>query len=779
MSGIVNRTQRCTASAFFGCLLVAGLVTALTPQPASANPTGQNVTVGTATFDTVGSTLTVTNAPGAIIHWDDFSIAAGETTIFNQQNALSTVLNRVIGVNPSSILGALQSNGKVFLINPNGILFGQSAQVDVGGLVASTLEISDLDFTNGFLNFTAGANAGSVENQGTITAASGGEVYMVAKDVTNSGLITAPDGRIVLAAGSSVMLYDPVNPWMGVTVESGPDDQAINLSDLVAPNGRIDMYGALVRQGGMVSADSAEINTSGVIFFRSSGATIFENGSTTTVSDGNTYSSSYIEVHSIGDITLGGTIDAGAGDVWLETDGSIIDNHTGGPDVAAGYLTMRAYNGIGSGDPLETKVDLLEARNYSSGNVEISNSLPLNLGWDGIWNQGGDVVLSNTGDLYFDTSIFALGDLNLTVTNGDLIGGYNGEMQEWGFLEASLLTLDLDGSTLEGDFYGYQPVTTYVSSVDITGRGAGSVGINNFAPSEVLDVRGIRSDAVATARVPVVEIFSDADLDLSGPIVAPGSNVSLSATWGIYDLNDVGFDVDALGLTLSAADGIGSGNPLETRVGELAAVNSSLGSIEIANTGDLLVLTLSNFTAGINGLNDSIVLDNIGAVTFAEPAAVGNITVAASAITGPYYPEFAAPNGDFVVTAHSPLTVSSAGISAGGDILLTAGASGFGDNLTINGDLTSLNGMIGLSAGDAIIEAPGITLSAPGGILRTEHLNTQTPGNQETFAFYEAITPVLVGLDSILEPAGDPNTDPDQTTSEGETSEQTATTYCN
>ena len=88
------------------------------------------------------------------LNWRSFSIAKDETTRFIQQSAASTVLNRVTGVDPSQILGVLQSNGRVFLINPNGIVFGAGAQIDTAGLVASTLNLSNQDFLAGRLRFT-------------------------------------------------------------------------------------------------------------------------------------------------------------------------------------------------------------------------------------------------------------------------------------------------------------------------------------------------------------------------------------------------------------------------------------------------------------------------------------------------------------------------------------------------------------------------------------------------------------------------------------------------
>ena len=108
-----------------------------TAQVSYANPVGPTVVDGSASFSIQGNLLTVTNSPGAILNWHSFSIGQGEITKFIQQSSASVVLNRVVGLDPSSILGALQSSGREFLINPNGIVFGQGAQINVAGLVAS------------------------------------------------------------------------------------------------------------------------------------------------------------------------------------------------------------------------------------------------------------------------------------------------------------------------------------------------------------------------------------------------------------------------------------------------------------------------------------------------------------------------------------------------------------------------------------------------------------------------------------------------------------------
>src|SRR5262245_56908107 len=109
------------------------------PSSSKANPLGEQVAAGSATFNRDGSTLNVTTSDRAVINWQDFSIGAGELTRFLQPNASSAVLNRVVSGNPSSILGSLQANGQVYLVNPNGILVGAGAQIDCHSFVASTL----------------------------------------------------------------------------------------------------------------------------------------------------------------------------------------------------------------------------------------------------------------------------------------------------------------------------------------------------------------------------------------------------------------------------------------------------------------------------------------------------------------------------------------------------------------------------------------------------------------------------------------------------------------
>ncbi len=251
--------------------------------PLFANPTGPKVVNGQVTFQQAGNLLQITNSPSAIINWQSFSIGANEITRFIQQSQSSAVLNRVTGaaggIDPSVILGALQSNGRVFLINPSGIVFGAGAQIDVAGLVATSLNLSNADFLANRLNFTAGG-PGSVVNQGNIATGAGGNVYLIGPAVTNSGIITSPKGEVVLAAGNSVELVNPGTPNLRVEVVA-PDNRAVNLGSIVADSGRVGIYAGLIHHSGTIRAVATE---DGRIVLKATKSATLEAGSVTSAS---------------------------------------------------------------------------------------------------------------------------------------------------------------------------------------------------------------------------------------------------------------------------------------------------------------------------------------------------------------------------------------------------------------------------------------------------------------------------------------------------------------
>src|SRR5262245_25095011 len=141
---------------------------AATAPTASALPTGGVGVLNVQSILSSGNTMTIaTSGARSIANFNSFSIGINELVKIQQDGAASRFLGRVVVVDPnnvSNILGGLQSNGQVFLLNPNGIVFGAGAKIDVAGLVASSLSLSDQDFVNGRMRFTATPGAGAVIN---------------------------------------------------------------------------------------------------------------------------------------------------------------------------------------------------------------------------------------------------------------------------------------------------------------------------------------------------------------------------------------------------------------------------------------------------------------------------------------------------------------------------------------------------------------------------------------------------------------------------------------
>lgn len=204
-----------------GALMLSALLT-VTPVTASAAslPTGGEIRYGEGAIGVpVDGALTITQtSERMVIDWLNFSIDDGNAVYFDQAHGPDAVaLNRVIGGELSEIYGLLKADGQVFLINPQGIVFGESAQVDVGGLVASSLSLSDGDFLAGEYRFGGSSNhahgevaAGPVINLGELKATpgefGGGYIVLLAPEVRNDGTISAYLGTVALGAGGAATL---------------------------------------------------------------------------------------------------------------------------------------------------------------------------------------------------------------------------------------------------------------------------------------------------------------------------------------------------------------------------------------------------------------------------------------------------------------------------------------------------------------------------------------------------------------------------------------------
>jgi filamentous hemagglutinin family protein len=216
--------------------LVLMLAGAISPGFSTAEPTGGVVQSGSGSINSTGltdakvTTVKQTSLAPLVIHWDSFNVGLNETVNFVQPSDASLAVNRILDSQGSNILGNINANGHVWLINPNGLFFGKNAQVNVGGLVASALDTAN---PQGFsiLNYKfTGNSTATVENQGVINAGfdspdeagtkHGGYVALVGHHVKNTGSIsTAERGTVALTAGSNIQLQLSGNSLISLSVD--------------------------------------------------------------------------------------------------------------------------------------------------------------------------------------------------------------------------------------------------------------------------------------------------------------------------------------------------------------------------------------------------------------------------------------------------------------------------------------------------------------------------------------------------------------------------------
>jgi filamentous hemagglutinin family protein len=398
-------------------LASAGL--ASLPQLAPANPVGGQVVAGTATIsqETPSKVAINQTSAKAIVDWRSFSIGAGEQVQFRQPSASAATLNRVVGEDPSKILGRLSANGQVFLVNPNGIYFGKNSQIDVAGLVASTHNIRNEDFMAGKYVFNLPGKPGAaVINEGTIRIADTGIAAFVGASVANRGVIVAKLGKVALAAANGFTLDFTGDKLLTFLVgdevaKTAFDVEGKQLTSFVENSGKIEAQGGYV----LLTAKAAEnaihgvINQSGVI-------------EATTVG---TQNGEIILNAGKGSLYVSGTLDASApkgGDGgFIETSGGHVSIDPGTRITTAAplgktgrWLIDPTDFRISSGGGDISGVDL--ANYLGSSNIEIQTLATGNTGQGDIfvddvvtWNSTNKLTLTAYHNIYVNQAINAAG----------------------------------------------------------------------------------------------------------------------------------------------------------------------------------------------------------------------------------------------------------------------------------------------------------------------------------------------------------------------------------
>lgn len=368
---------------FYGTFKVPAPMAGTLPVPRAETFSG-----GTIATNSAANQMTITQNQGqssVVIDWNSFNIAAGSSVRFYQgagtpatagwtPNRDYAALNRIYDSNPSQIYGSLAADGKIYLINRNGILFGPGSQVNVHALAASALNITKENFSKGLLRFTTTAEADqatplgdevTIANHGTISTDSGGSVSLIGPQVENAGSISAPQGSVNLVgirssggslaeddlnlltsfdAGSANVIYNAqANPGSAVNFSSGY---------ISADSGRVGMYGDTVRQGGIIRSVSA-VKRAGEIFLKARSRVTTEAGSLTEtpvssspekVNQTFSYNGGTIQT---GGLTSASTFVPGADGSYAKTEGPLqIIEHNGGMTAPSGTINLAATERI-------------------------------------------------------------------------------------------------------------------------------------------------------------------------------------------------------------------------------------------------------------------------------------------------------------------------------------------------------------------------------------------------------------------------------------------------
>ncbi|NNE91994.1 MAG: filamentous hemagglutinin N-terminal domain-containing protein, partial [Verrucomicrobiales bacterium] len=392
---------------------------ALFPTLTYGNPTGGVVVHGGVEIGEGlhGHLSILQSTDKAIINWQDFSIQAGEVTEFIQPGSGSAVLNRVVSGNPSAIHGALKANGNVFVINPNGILVGPSGRIDVGGLVLSTLDISDADFLDGGDNLFKGNSNAGVTNHGRINAI-GGDVFLIGKKIVNTGTIDAPEGLVGLGAGSEVLIAaNPDANGERVFVQAGKSGAMIDNSGSIAAaavelKAHGNPYALAINNSGSIRATGVN-RSGGSVFLRATGGQINNTGTIEATLPGGNGGRILIEAAVA---NIGGTVDAsGTGDgdggeitilgEEINVTGNVLANGKNGGTIQVGGL---------DGEQRASSVTV------GSGAVISANGTS---GDGGLVTITGDVVSTMENSLISATGSVNGGDVRLTGFDSANIGG--------------------------------------------------------------------------------------------------------------------------------------------------------------------------------------------------------------------------------------------------------------------------------------------------------------------------------------------------------------------
>lgn len=669
-----------------------GLAMAAAP-PGLANPgTGTVITgqVDISRTDTNNMVITQTGERG-IINWDQFSIDKGQTVRFIHDKSSDVTLNRIQGSDRSIIDGKLDANGRIFLINPNGVLFGPDASINVHSLVVTTADITDDNFMAGKYVFdTPGTivDAG-IRNEGTITIADTGLAALMAPSVTNAKMIAAKvstggGGTVALGAGQTFVVDFQGDGLFGFEVTQGVDAQnftATRPAALIANSGTIQADGGTV----LLTATQAAAIVDNAI---SIGGLVQANSVTTRegriqLQAGTGDISVTGTIRALGDQVgeQGGTVTMAGDSLTMLSDGLVdVTGSAGGGVITAGTTSITA-----PADTLRT-IDLQAGSIIRSNGTNSAMAGQVSLSaTQSIASHGAIVLRSNAGpggSLTLTAPAVTLGS-NLTLLDTEVL--FNGAVT---LASDVIITTGSGAVTFAGTVDGAQALNVNASGVTRFDQAVGgatplqtlrtdSPGTTRLADVATTGQQLYRDGTVTLAGTRYTTVgnsfttFADTRLEAAANNGTPGG-VTIATSGGAITLGQVTGNARALFL------GAGSGNILLSGFSGLSQFNMVGTGARTLNGG-----TYSFSAGGVQDLGDVGIQ---GTVDFGQSTRLGAVTLSDTAQIG---------SGAHTLTIASlagarDLTLTG---SAGGSILVegaanvasltTTGPAGF--NITLAG----------------------------------------------------------------------------------------------
>ncbi len=588
-------------SLHYSTALAGGLALALAFKPSlvHALPQGGQVAGGQADITVDGSVLTVSQSSArAVLNWNSFDVAGGEKVQFDQPSSTAIALNRVHDIKPSQIDGSITANGQVWLINPSGVIFGQGAQVDVGGLLATTSDIDNDRFMAGDYRFDQPGNAdGAIRNAGAIRVAPGGLAAFAAAEVTNTGLIEARLGKVQLASGD-IYAFDLHGDGL-INLQASPAMQqqlVSNSGAIMADGGSVlltaalaeQAVGSLINMDGIIRAASVGEQNGEIVLYAEGSNAVKDNiaadkgiksGSGTVLVSGVLDASGY------GEGETGGAIEVLGDNVGI-LNGSLIDAsgdtgggtiHVGGEyqgkgttatadtTLVEGGVTLKA-NATGEGDGGEVILWADDATGFY-GDIEAKGGTT---GGDGGFVEtSGKRYLDARGSVntlaaFGDTGLWLLDPTDITISTAADTGTmtWNGTQ----FEDTAAATSNLNVTTLQN-----QLATTNVLVTTASGLG----GTGNMTVS----------NAITWSSANSLTLFADNNLRVNANITYTGgsaNNLTLQANNDVVIASGARLTATgagALDITLNSnRDAVGAG-----------AIVVSTNSILSSNGGDIVL----------------------------------------------------------------------------------------------------------------------------------------------------------------------------------------------